>query len=225
MVLIVNPSRRKAIQITDIFHYMMILSYPCTPKEALTEISTKYHAVLIVDPEDIPDAIDFIARLRSMSLAPIFALSSDPKWCPSAKMLDKVYTQSILSSDIVKSMIEYCVKNEKQPIGQYSLAGIDCSPVLKMPTYYFEDIKLSKTERMILSYLIVTYPIKQSNADIVEYSYKAGKKPLPDSVRAHISHINKKIRDISGHDMIGNIPCEGYYLLTPEIARNEETVI
>lgn len=225
MVLIVNPSLEKTILISDAFHYMMILSYPCTPKEAMKEISTKYHAVLIVDPEDIPDVADLITKLRSMSLAPIFAFSSVPEKCPNARMFDMVYRQAILSSSLVQEMIDYCTENDMMPIGHYSLAGIDCSPNLRMPTYYFDDIALSRSERLILSYLIVAYPIKQNNNDIVKYAFKTRRKPLPDSIRAHISHINKKMRKISGHDAIGNVPYEGYYLITPENAKNEDGII
>lgn len=219
MLLIVHQNRRKAVPISDSFYFMNILSYPCTPKEALQEISTKYHGVLIVDPEELPDVADFITRLRSMSLAPIFAFSANPKKCPNADMFDLVCRQAILSSNLAIEMIKYCYENDMRPIGDYALAGIDCSPFLKIPTYYFGDIHLTKTERMVLCYFTVTYPIKQTKENIVEYAFKARKKPDPTSVRTHISNINKKIRNYSGHNIIGNIPGEGYYLLTPEIAR------
>ncbi len=217
MLLIVSQSKAKAIAISDIFHYMLILSYPCVPKEALGEISTAYHAVLVIDPEDLPDAQDFVSKMRSLANVPIFAVSDNPKEFLYKGNFDMVFRKAILSSNLTINIIEYLRERDLSAIGEYRLAGIDASFYLKTPTFYFHDVNLTKTERMILNYLIATYPLKQSNSNIVKHAFRSGRKPEITSIRTHISHINKKFRKINNRDIISNIPGKGYYILTPEI--------
>ena len=76
MILIVCESKRIARSVSDTFHYMSILSYGATPYEGLSEISSKYSAVLIINPESLPDVYDYIKRLRSyMGRIPIFGVT------------------------------------------------------------------------------------------------------------------------------------------------------
>ena len=217
MILIVSQHKSKAVAVSDIFHYMLILSYPCVPKDALSEISTLYKAVLVIDPEDLPDPKDFIKKMHALANVPIFAISDNPRAIPSAEYFDKVYKKAILSSTLVVNIIEYLKQENRPCIGEYRLAGIDTSFYLKTPTFYFHDIDLTKTERMIMNYLIISYPIKQSNANIVKYAFRSGKKPEDASIRTHISHIKNKFRKLNERDIIENIPGKGYYILTPEI--------
>ena len=217
MILIVSQNKSKAVAVSDIFHYMLILSYPCVPKDALREISTVYKAILVVDPEDLPDSKDFIKKMRALADIPIFAISEDPKSMPNTEYFDKAYKNAILSSTLVVNIIEYLKQENRPCVGEYRLAGIDTSFYLKTPTFYFHDVNLTKTERMIMNYLIVTYPLKQSNTNIVKYAFRSGKKPEDASIRTHISHIKNKFRKINERDIIENIPGKGYYILTPEI--------
>ena len=217
MLLIVSQSKSKAVAISDIFHYMLILSYPCTPKEALREISTMYRAVLVIDPEDLPDAKDFLFKMRAMADIPIFAVSDNPREYEHKDTFDMVYRKAILSSNLTMNIMDYQRERELPTIGEYRLAGIDASFYMKTPTFYFHDVDLTKTERMIVNYLIATYPLKQSNSNIVKYAFRSGRKPEATSIRTHISHINKKFKKINNRDIIDNIPGKGYYILTPEI--------
>ena len=64
MLLIINPSKKVARSVSETFYYMGILSYGATASEGLSEISSLYRAVLIISPEDFPDIVDYIARLK-----------------------------------------------------------------------------------------------------------------------------------------------------------------
>ena len=76
MILIIDKNKSDARRLSEMFHYMGVISYGTTPNEALSEISTLYKAVIVVNPELLPDKNDYLFRLRSYnSEALIFAIS------------------------------------------------------------------------------------------------------------------------------------------------------
>ena len=78
MLLIISKQKRIASDIAETFRYMSILAYGATPSEALSEVSELYRAALIISPETLPDAADFVKRLRSYkSNLPIFAITDE----------------------------------------------------------------------------------------------------------------------------------------------------
>ena len=84
MVLIVSQCLKKAVEMSHTFYYMNILSYPCTPSKAKQEFSTLYNAVLVVEPDELPDTEDFVKKMRAQATAPIFAIAKDYKNCKHA---------------------------------------------------------------------------------------------------------------------------------------------
>lgn len=215
MVLIVSQTLKNAVAISHMFYYMNILSFPCTPSKALNEVSTLYNAVLIIEPNDLPDTADFVKKLKSQSPTPVFAVANEPKKCKSAHVFDKVFRNAILSGNLVKLMYDYLRKNNLPCIGDYKYAGINTICALKIPTYYFLDIELTKTERMILSYLIATNHEQQNAKAIIKYAFRYGRNPDISCVRSHISQINKKFINLTTRKIIGCNPGTGYYILTP----------
>ncbi len=215
MVLIVSQKKKDAVALSHIFYYMHILSFPCTPSTALNEISTLYNAVLIFEPNSLPDSAAFVKNLRDLAPVPVFAISSDPKSCNNDFLFDEVYRFAILSGNLVKLMHTYMWKNGMKLIGDYRYAGLNTACNLKKPTYYFNDVDLTPTERMILSYLIVTNHEQQDPKSITKYAFRHGRTPDISCVRSHISQINKKFIELTTRKIIGCNPGTGYYLITP----------
>ena len=104
----------------------------------------------------------------------------------------------------------------------YRLAGIDASCSNERVDVFDKAIAFTKTETMILRYLIAYYPTPQSAKRIVKYAYKPTKKPEISSIRTHISVMNKKFREKFGHSLISASEGGGYTVLTPEYIEKEK---
>ena len=215
MVLIVSQSLKDAVAVSHMFYYMKILSFPCIPSKALKEISTLYNAVIIIEPDNLPDSEDFVRKLRAQAPAPIFAVAQDPKNCKHAHVFDMVIRNAILSGNLVKLMYQHMRDNNLPYIGDYKYSGLNTSCTLKKPTYYFLDVDLTKTQRMILSYFVITNHEQQSIKNIAKYAFKYGKKPEASCIRSHISKINSAFEKLTTRKIIGCNPGTGYYILTP----------
>lgn len=218
MVLIISTSKRKAQITNEIFYYMGVLSYAATPTEALSEISGVYRAALVLDPQDLPDTVSFISKLKSYaSLIPIFAISDSNDY--QKDVFDGNFKNSVYSSTLIEKIVEYQY-NHKLPLSaHYRVAGIDASCDSERVTFFDKTISFTKTEVMILRYLIVSYSTPQDARSILKYAYKHSKKPESASIRTHISVMNRKFRDSTGKHLFFSIEKEGYVISTPETAK------
>jgi DNA-binding response OmpR family regulator len=202
---------------------MGILSLGITPKEAYSEISTDYSAVIVTEPDRLPDAADFIGRLRKYaSCIPIISVSDEELSEDTRSVFDLTLNESIYSTTLVKAISEHLIKRGKRAIGSYSISGIDAGCELKNPTYFGDEIALTKTESMILKYLIRIYPRKAKPREILVHAFKSGRCPEAASVRTHISVMNKKFREKFGHSLISASEGGGYTVLTPEYIEKEK---
>jgi hypothetical protein len=222
MVLIVSQKIKNAIEWSDTFYYMNILSYPCTPGSALKEISTSYNAVLVVEPNDLPDTADFVRRLKSQAPVPIFAVANNPKECRSPYVFDKVFSNSILSGNLAAQMLFYIRDKGIREFGNYVRRGLDIRCTERTPAYFLKYIKLTKTERLILSYLIAARHEHQSPTKILKYAFRYNRKPSISCVRTHISKINKKFEEQMNCKIVGSNPGVGYYIIERPISINEK---
>ena len=225
MILIVDKSRKNANSIVDISKYMGILARAETPDTALSEISLFYRAVLVVNPYNLPDCEEFIAKLRSYAgEIPIFAIS-DKKYAKPL-LFNMTFDSGITSSKLYRLMVNYCEERKLIPIGEYKLAGIDASAEIGRVTYFSEPIPFTKTESMIIRLLAKTYPAPMSPKSILKYAFTQSMLPDVSGIRTHISGINKKFRAIAGRNLIFLKEGEGYLILTPEILNKnkKETV-
>ena len=213
MVLIVSQKLKVAVEWSDTFYYMNILSYPCTPSTALNEISTSYNAVLIIEPNELPDSADFVRRLRTQATVSVFAVTENPKECKSHHVFDKVFTSAILSGNLAAQMLIYIRSKGAREFGSYVHRGLDIRCTERTPAYFLKYIKLTKTERIILSYLIIARSDHQHPSKILKYAFKYNRKPGIDCVRAHISKINKKFEEQMNCKIIGSEPGVGYYII------------
>ena len=217
MILIVSQSKRSAKNIAETFHVMSILSYAATPHEALSEISDLYRAVLIINPEGLPDVMDYVNRVHSYkSDIPVFAIIDGVPPKSYAEIFDGCFSHRSLTPALAKKIIDYANENNKASIGEYYLAGFDASNNTIGVYYFYTKLNLTKTEAMILRYLIRAYPIPQKADKILKYAFKSSRAPEISSIRTHLSLMNKKFEENIGRKMITSEPGQGYIIMTPE---------
>lgn len=217
MLLIISSSKKRARAVSDTFYYMGMISYAVTPTEALSEISDLYRAILLLDPEDIPDVEDYTDRLRAYNKhVPIFGISASEVKRDISKCFDSVFTYSACSGEILDDVVRYQTQRCLPVSAHYRLAGIDASCYSNAVSVFNDRLDLTKTETMILRYLISTYPMPKSACDIIKYAFKPTRRPEVTSIRTHVSVINRKYRDLRGKNLFVNVPQQGYAICTPE---------
>lgn len=218
MLLIIDISLKNAKIHEEIFHYMGVLSEATTPEHALNLINQRYRAVLLLRPDTLPDLEDYLTRLRAYAgRTPLFALTDSEAVKSSAALFDGVFADNIYSSRLVEEILQYQRQHDLPLIADYRLAGIDACPQHKEIRYFDEPLALTKTEAMILRFLIRAYPLGSSAREIMAQAYRPSRMPELSNVRTHVSMINKKFRQISGQNMIQMIPHHGYVILTPQL--------
>ena len=217
MILIVNRSKRYANTFTEIFHYMGILSHTATPTEALSEISTLYRAVLVVDPETLPSPEDFVKKLSSYADIPIFAISDTGEKNPYASLFSGSYKHAITSAHLAYNIAKKSNEMGKPMIGDYRLAGFNATCDLDSVLFFDKPIEFTKTEKMIFRYLIRCYPLPQKPQSILKYAFRPSRHPSAESIKTHVSLINKKFLAIKGLKLICTFGNSGYVVNTPEI--------
>ena len=207
------------MDIAEIFYFMGYLTHGTTPHGALSEISTLYRAVIIAEPESIPDIEDYLSRLRGYSSSvPIFAICQSEPEVRYRSLFGTVFKNGTFSPTLAASISEYLDERGLEVMGDYRLAGIDAS-VTRTGVYYFSTrLGLTKTEVMILRFLIRSYPIPRDTQTVLKYAYRPTRCPETAGVRTHISIMNKKFRELTGRNLIASLPGRGYVILTPEIA-------
>ena len=219
MILIIDKQKKIATSLSDAFFNMGILARGCTPNEALSEISEIYRAAIITSPELLADTREFTERMRSYaSGVPLFAVVSQEDKEEFSPLFASVFTKGSYASRIADEIIKYADENSLPVPSSYTLAGIDASSDLSSPTYFWTALPFTKTETMILRFLIRSYPTPVSAERILSYSYRPSRMPDIANVRTHVSIMNKKFRAITGRNIIEPVFSSGYRLLTPELA-------
>lgn len=217
MLLIISQNKKIARSVQETFHYMSILSYGATPHEALSEVSDLYRAVLIINPETFPDINDYVGRIKSYkSDLPRFAITEceAPSYYPD--IFDGCFSKPSFTPALAEKIIDYANRNNLAKIGDYYLAGFDASSHTVGVYYFYTKVGLTKTEAMILRYLIRSYPAPQSAEKILKYAFKPSRAPEAASIRTHLSIMNKKFENTIGRKMISLEPHRGYIIMTPE---------
>ncbi len=217
MILIVDTSRKNAESISDIFYYLGFITKAVTPAEVFKELSYCYKSLIICHPENIPDLREFVNNITSQFKSiPMFSISDDPDEYIKYPFI-KNYNRQDQPMLIIDDMLKELSQNGCKSIGYYRISGIEVNNKLKITTFFGDLLPLTKTETMILRYLIVTYPIPQSAKNILNYSFKPTRQPEITSIRTHLSSMNKKFRQFIDRNLIISIPEKGYVICTPEI--------
>lgn len=218
MILVVNRSKKLSKSICEIFYYMGLLSYPATPTEAFSEISSLYRAVLMVDPDTLPAPDEFVCELRKYAEhIPIFSMSEKGAKDELAHLFDISFKTAISSAVFASKAAAYSRELGRSHIGEYRLAGFDATPDLPCITYFDRDFHLTKTEAMIFRYLIRSYPLPQTPKAIIKYAFRPSRHPEPSCIKTHISVINRKFEECESRKLITMLPSKGYVIYTPEI--------
>lgn len=224
MLLIISQSKKISRSIGETFHYMSILTYAATPHEALSEVSDLYRAVLIVEPGSFPDIIDYVNRIKSYADLPIFALTNEAPPSNYSDIFDGIFTRHTFTPSLAEKIIEYANTNNRAKIGAYYLAGLDASSTRVGVYYFYDKINFTKTEAMILRYLMRSYPIPQSSKSILKYAFKPSRAPEESTIRTHISIMNGKFEARIGRRMLTSIAGRGYMILTPEYEHTDKEI-
>lgn len=212
MILVIDKNRREAAIYADMFHYMGILSLGVCPEDAFSEIGIEYRAALVVCPELIPDFTSYIKKLRQYAgRTPIFALTKNPT-PEMEEVFNRVYDLDIQSSTFIRRLTDFCCENALPYSGSYLAAGIDASADSENVFFGNREIILTKTEKMILRFLVRCYPRVCSPSNILKHSFKQTRAPLVTSVRTHISQINKKFRAAANITPILCVEGDGYVI-------------
>lgn len=218
MLLIIDKNQANADTVSDIFNFMGIVSCGTTPESVGSEFSNRHKAILFIHPEQMNNADVLVKLARTYSLdAPVFAISNDKSYSyenasPLYSIFDKVFPDGSLSSDITYQISSYLSDIGKDSLGTYRIAGIEASVNNPLPSYFDAPVNLTKTETMILRFLIASYPMPKSASDILKYSFRSGKTPEPASIRTHISSINRKFMSFTDKHVISNKQGAGYVL-------------
>ena len=209
MILIIEENKSCARAWAEMFNFMGIPSCGADTADALSEIGSSYSAAITVFPEQISDLVDYVPKLRRYGGdVPIFALTD--RTHASSELFAEVWGTGTMASELLDAMNAYCKENALREVGHYRLAGLDASIDVGRVVYRGEEIMLTKTEKLILRYLIRTYPTPQPPTRILKHAFRESRSPLVGSVRTHIHQINKKLGDVVGAPKIESVGIDGY---------------
>ena len=219
MILIINKSRKEAEALAAAFRCMGIVARAETPEHACAELSPLYHAILIDEPRKLPDECEYIVKLRSyISGIPIIALTENSELVKGR--YEATVKRTATASQLYRAICELCDAIKKHPPGEYMLAGINASIQQAVVTYFSEPLPLTKTERLILRFLIRAYPSSSTPKRILKYSFSQTKTPEASSVKTHICSINSKFKRCLNRNLIVSID-GGYVIMTPILAKEK----
>lgn len=219
MILTVDRKLGAGEAVADMFRYMGVLSRTVKPQNAAAEISLRYRAVLLPNPQTIIDLPDFIGRFRSFcGDVPIFAFWDDKEKLPPDELFDRTLCREETASSVLASMRELAQSTHRPLPGDYYLSGIDAS-VLQRGVFFFDrPLSLTRTEAMLLRFLIRSYPIGVTAEEILSVLFRPSARPEASDVRTHIFGINRKFRRMEGRPLIFMTRGVGYRILTAENA-------
>lgn len=211
MILITDIDKGRRETVAEMFYYMGIPARAIDPCEIENEISDEYSALLFTSADRTPDVNGICSRLRDTVMTTIVAISEENG------DFDMVFPRGTRSSDIATAVSRYRRERGLEPLGHYEHMGINASADSGAPTYLGEPLPLTRTEAMILRYLIKTYPRPVCAQDILNFAFRPSRAPEASSVRTHISIMNKKLRPILGRSLTEHAAHGGYVLSTERV--------
>lgn len=217
MILVIANLKEDANCVCEMMSYMGVLSYGIKAKDAFSEISDLYRAVLILSPSEIPSPESYLKELLPyLNNVPLFALGKVDTNLLS--YFSDVYSNDTYLSETLLKIVNYSYENDIPRPGEYKLSGIDLSYGLSVPKYYDQPFNLTRTQSMIVRFLIRSYPTPMPAEDILKYAYKESRMPELSNIRTHLSIINKKFRKQTGRNLIQPLFSRGYVIMTPEMS-------
>lgn len=213
MILIIDNDAVSTHTVSEILNYAGIPA-AVTRSYRPSAHADRYRAVIFTNPYD--DAICEQVKAQ-ISAIPLFAFvnRSAISFYTSKRLYDGVFGIEDISSLFVRRITDHQREFMLPVSGEYRLAGIDASVEYKNECYYFDTpIRLTKTECMILRFVIASFPRAVDAREIANHVFKADKMPEYSNVRTHICSLNKKFAAATSHRPIASIEA-GYIAATP----------
>ncbi len=213
MILIINPSKRRARELSELLRIMGYLAFPILPREFGSEISPSYRAAVIATEDGFADLEDFVKLTRSYSRSlPLFLISDKRE---HEGLFMRRFPSAVSPAGLIKGIRDELSRRSLPSPGEYRGAGFFASVDSPTVSFLGRSIKFTHTETMILRYLVSSYPTPKSAREILYHAFRQSKLPEPSSVRTQISCMNKKIRECEGRSLIEFIADGGYRLIAP----------
>lgn len=215
LVLIIHKTGRGGQELAEMFRFTGMLAYAVNAHEALSEISTRYRAVLILDAGRLPDAADYLRRLRSYAASvPVFSVHMHEGEDMSADgLFDDIFLFES-PADCIYRIIKYTTAHGLPSPGDYRLAGMNASCGVPKLTVFGKGLHVQPTRMRIIRYLFRAYPTRVGAPEIVKHLYAPSKRPFPADIRTHVCAINKLFRAEYGRALIDVVKGEGYRIFT-----------
>lgn len=216
MILLVSTKIKHAEGLCLDLWYAGVLSHAVKPSEITAEIGPRYRAAIVLNPHELADTDTFISKLRSYDPElPVFAISDVP--------VSERYTGAFHPGTPANFMMTKIIRSDRYAnAGQYRLAGLNFSFGSLYSKFFLSPFPLTKTESMVLKFLMRAYPVHVTANEILTYSFKVTKAPEVGAVRTHVSSINRKFQKRFGRPLIVSSPGNGYIILTPEYAAEHD---
>ena len=207
MILITDTDKTRRDTVAEMFYYMGVLSKAVPPEEVEREISQEYSALLFSSAKETPGAEEISAKVRGLGMATVVAITDE-----ASDAFDLTFSPGTYAAAIAAAISEHRGMMGLFPLGRYECMGIDASADRSTPSYLGEALPLTRTEAMILRYLIRIYPRPATPGEILRYAFRGSRTPELSSVRTHISIMNKKLRGIIGRALTESNGKGGYLL-------------
>ena len=122
------------------------------------------------------------------------------------------FSHSEAYPSILYGIRNYGGDSTSRSIGEYERCGLCVSAFTPEQSFLGEPLSLTKSEIMILRYIVAIYPRPASAASILRYAFRTSRSPEISGVRTHLSVMNKKFREAFGRCLIASDEREGYTL-------------
>lgn len=220
MLLIADTKLKRGRDLADMLRWMGIVALADKPMNVLCELRHSISALIVVNPHELPDARDYISKVRSYARTlPLFAISDQSGQDELSHLFLRVFTSNIMTSTLVSVIRDEQARAALRPLGDYIFAGVDASCTHDDILCRGRSVSMTARQKMILRYLLTTYPERVSPDAIARHVYRPGTEPEDSCIRAHICAINKKIGAILGHPVIDSLRSSGYRVVTAEVLR------
>lgn len=209
MILITDISKSRRDSAQEMLYYMGLLSYSVSPENAARELcSAPYSALLITSVSGFDaERLTLYARGRGITVGAVATEESSA--------YDVVFPEGSYAADIACGMRDAAVVRGLREIGKYSFGDVDASQAAGVVRRCGKIVELTRTETMILRYLIKKHPEHTTAEDILKYAFRPSRTPEVSSVRTHLSVMNKKFREMTGR-MLTEPPTGAGYRLAEE---------
>ncbi len=201
MILIIDKLPESAEKFADTVYYLGIPTVATSYESFKIENIADFKAILVLNPESQDNIGAYISNLRRYSLSiPIFSIY-DRGRCLYENLFDGCFKSGFLFS-VFKEIENYFKENGLSSIYDYSFNGLCVSSKNSYSNYKNQKLNFTKTENMILRVLISTNRRYVSAKELLKLAFKKSRMPEASNIRAHISIMNKKFRQITGKNII-----------------------